>query len=408
MKFKSRSESMISIASIREAAALLEGKIIRTPLVYSPTFSQMTGGEVYLKIEAMQKAGSFKTRGAANRILSQRASIGAGGVIAASAGNHAQGVAVAAGFAGIPATIVMPEWVSPGKQEAAAGYGARVILKGASLEESINHAMDLADSGALTFIHPFDDESVIAGQGTIGLEILEDLPDTETIIVPVGGGGLIAGIATAVKAERPSVRVIGVQASACPSAAAARQEGKPVTVESLPTIADGIRVTRTGDHAWPVLRDLVDDVVLVEDEQIVTAISLLLERKKVLAEGAGAAPLAALLSGSVHLHKGKKIVAVISGGNLDSFLLERVLRRGLYDAGKILRVTTDIEEGSRALPALLSLIASEGATISRVEQERGSPDIPLHLNRVTLEMELRGPEHRNRVLSTLRESGYRV
>jgi threonine dehydratase len=399
---------MISIASIREAAALLEGRIIRTPLVYSPTFSEMTGAEVYLKIEAMQKAGSFKTRGAANLILSQRATIGDRGVIAASAGNHAQGVAVAAGLAGIPATIVMPEWVSPGKQEAAAGYGAQVILKGASLEESINHAMNLADSGTMTFVHPFDNDTVIAGQGTIGLEILEDLPDADTVIVPVGGGGLIAGIATAVKADRPSIRVIGVQASACPSAAAARQGRGPVTVESLPTIADGIRVTRTGDKTWPVIRDLVEDVVLVEDEQIIAAISLLLERKKVLAEGAGAAPLAALLAGSVHLHPGKKVVAVISGGNLDTFLLERVLRKGLFNAGKMIRVTTEIEEGSRALPALLSLIAHEGATISRVEQERGSPDIPLHLNRVTLEMELRGPEHTNRVLSTLRENGYRV
>src|SRR5512136_222150 len=212
MKPKSRSQSMISIDSIQEAAALLAGRIIRTPLVYSPTFSSMTGAAVYLKIEAMQKAGSFKVRGAANRILSQKGSIRTGGVIAASAGNHAQGVAVAAGIAGIPATIVMPEWVSPGKQDAAAAYGARVILRGACLEESIAHALSLADSGAMTFIHPFDDETVIAGQGTIGLEILEDLPDADVIVVPVGGGGLIAGIATAVKAYRPDIRVIGVQA----------------------------------------------------------------------------------------------------------------------------------------------------------------------------------------------------
>lgn len=399
---------MVSIGSIREAAALLQGRIIRTPLVYSPTFSELTGAEVYLKLETMQKAGSFKVRGAANRILSQLDSIGAGGVIAASAGNHAQGVAVAAGIAGIPATIVMPVWVSPGKQEAAAGYGARVILKGSSLEESIPHAMSLAESGAMTFIHPFDDESVIAGQGTIGLEILDDLPDTETIVVPVGGGGLIAGIATAVKADHPAVRVIGVQASACPSAVAARREGKPLIVESFPTIADGIRVTRTGDHTWPAIRDLVDGIVLVNDEQIVAAISALLERKKVLAEGAGAAPLAALLSKNIPLRPGEKVVAVISGGNLDAFLLERVIRKGLFDGGKILRCTIEIEEGARALPALLSLIAREGATISRVEQERGSPDLPLHLNRVTLEMELRGPEHKNRVLRMLRENDYQV
>lgn len=399
---------MVSIGSIREAAALLQGRIIRTPLVYSPTFSELTGADVYLKLEAMQKAGSFKVRGAANRILSQRDSIGAGGVIAASAGNHAQGVAVAAGIAGIPATIVMPEWVSPGKQEAAAGYGARVILKGSSLEESITHAMSLAESGAMTFIHPFDDESVIAGQGTIGLEILEDLSDTETIVVPVGGGGLIAGIATAVKADHPGVRVIGVQASACPSAVAARRAGKPLTVESLPTIADGIRVTRTGDHTWPAIRDLVDDIVVVDDKQIITAISALLERKKVLAEGAGAVALAALLSKTISLKPREKAVAIISGGNLDAFLLERVIRKGLFNEGRIIVCDIEIEEGARALPALLSLIAREGATVSRVEQERGSPNLPLNLNRVTLEMELRGPGHRDQVLRILRENGYRV
>jgi threonine dehydratase len=399
---------MVSIASIREAAALLEGRIIRTPLIYSPTFSERTGAEIYLKLEAMQKAGSFKVRGAANRILSLKNSIGAGGVIAASAGNHAQGVAVAASISGVPATIIMPEWTSPGKQEAAAGYGAQVILKGTSLEESIEHARSLSASRSMTFIHPFDDDAVIAGQGTIGLEILEDLPDVETISVPVGGGGLIAGIATAVKAGRKSVRVIGVQASACPSAVAARRAGEPVTVESLPTIADGIRVTRTGDHTWPVVRDLVDDVVVVNDDQIVTAISSLLERKKVLAEGAGAAPLAALLSKTISLHRGEKVVAIISGGNLDTFILERIIRKGLFDEGRILRCTIEIEEGARALPALLSLIAREGAMVSRIEQERGSPDLPLHLNRVTLEMELRGPRHKDQLLIVLRENGYRV
>ncbi|HPH35478.1 MAG TPA: pyridoxal-phosphate dependent enzyme, partial [Methanoregulaceae archaeon] len=259
---------MVSIASIREAAALLSGKIIRTPLVYSPTFSERTGAGVYLKLETMQKAGSFKVRGAANRILSQRDSIGPGGVIAASAGNHAQGVAVAAGIAGIPATIVMPVWVSPGKQEAAAGYGARVLLKGNSLEESLACAKDLAETSSMTFIHPFDDAAIIAGQGTIGLEILEDLPDVETVVVPVGGGGLIAGIATAVKSELPDARVIGVQVSACPSAVAARKAGGPVTVASHPTIADGIRVTRTGEVTWPAIRDLVDEVVVVDDDQV--------------------------------------------------------------------------------------------------------------------------------------------
>ncbi|HNL86814.1 MAG TPA: pyridoxal-phosphate dependent enzyme, partial [Methanoregulaceae archaeon] len=193
-----------------------------------------------------------------------------------------------------------------------------------------------------------------------------------------------------------------------PSAVAARKAGGPVTVVSHPTIADGIRVTRTGEVTWPAIRDLVDEVVVVDDNQVIAAITVLLERKKVLAEGAGAAPLAALLSGGITLHPGEQVVAVISGGNLDSFLLERVIRKGLFDAGKLLRCTIDIEEEVKALPALLSLIANEGAIISRIEQERGSPDLPLSLNRVTLEMELRGPEHGDRVLHVLRDHGYRV
>ena len=396
---------MVTPARIREAAALLSGKIIRTPLVYSPTFSDATGTEVYLKLETMQKAGSFKVRGAANRILSGKEGQG---VIAASAGNHAQGVAVAAGIAGVPVTIVMPEWSSPGKQEAAAGYGAEILLFGSTLQESIGYAMEIAEKKRIPFIHPYDDEAVIAGQGTIGLEILEDLPDAGVIIVPVGGGGLIAGIATAVKSIRPDIRVIGVQAAACPSAAEARSAGRPVTVDAGPTLADGIRVTRTGDLTWPVVRDLVEEIVVVDEDEIVAAISILLERKKVLAEGAGAAPLAALLSGSITAYQGEKVVAVISGGNLDAFLLERVLRKGLFDAGRLFRCILDIEEGGRSLPTLISQIAREGVTISRVEQERGSPDLPLHLNRVTVEMELRGPEHRDRIIGVLRELGYRI
>jgi len=396
---------MVTLAQIREAASHLSGKIIRTPLVYSPTFSDATGTEVYLKLEAMQKAGSFKVRGAANRILSGEERQG---VIAASAGNHAQGVAVAAGIAGVPVTIVMPEWSSPGKQEAAAGYGAEILLFGSTLQESIRYAKEIAETRGIPFIHPYDDEAVIAGQGTIGLEILEDLPDAGVIIVPVGGGGLIAGIATAVKGIRPDIRVIGVQAAACPSAAEARSAGRPVTVDARPTLADGIRVTRTGDLTWPVVRDLVEEIVIVDEDEIVAAISTLLERKKVLAEGAGAAPLAALLSGLITADQGEKVVAVISGGNLDAFLLERVLRKGLFDAGRLFRCILDIEEGGRSLPTLISQIAREGATISRVEQERGSPDLPLHLNRVTIEMELRGPDHRDRIIGVLRELGYRI
>lgn len=399
---------MVSLADIEQAASLLRGKVIRTPLIYSPTFSEQSGAEVYLKLECMQKAGSFKVRGAATRILSRREEIGKAGVIAASAGNHAQGVAVAASMAGVHATIVMPEWVSLSKQEATEGYGARVLLRGTSLEESIAHARELSQQQGMVFIHPYDDPLVIAGQGTIGLEILEDLPDAGMILAPVGGGGLIAGIAVAGKALRPGVRIVGVQAAACPSAYEALRSEGPVTVGAKPSIADGIRVKRTGTETYPLLRDLIEEVVLVEETALLDAVLALLERKKVLAEGAGAAPLAALLSGTITVQPGEKVVLVISGGNVDAFLLTRILKKSLYDTGRIQRLTVCTEEGARSLPALLALVAREGAVISRIDQERTAPDLPLHLMRVELELEVRGPPHAERVYTALSDAGYPV
>jgi threonine dehydratase len=399
---------LVTLKDIKEAESRIGGKIIRTPLIYSPTFSTMSGAEVWLKLESMQKAGSFKVRGAVNRILASNDIIGPAGVIAASAGNHAQGVAVAAGMAGVPATIVMPEWTSLSKQEASRGYGARVILAGTSLEESIDRAKELAGTEGMVFIHPYDDPAVIAGQGTIGLEILADLPEVDRVLVPVGGGGLISGIAVALRELRRSARVIGVQAAACPSARASREEGGPVTVEAGDTIADGIRVKRTGTVTFPLIRELVEDVVLVEEREIQDAVLLLLERKKVLAEGAGAVPLAALLSGAAAISPGEKVVLVISGGNVDTFLLERILKRGLFDSGRMARFAVLVETGSRSLPALLEVISTEGGVISGVNQDRDAPDVPLHQMRVRIEIETRGPDHRDRILSALDRSGYRT
>jgi threonine dehydratase len=399
---------LVTLEDIQEAESRIRGTIIRTPLIYSPTFSTMSGARVYLKLESMQKAGSFKVRGATNRILSARNTIGPAGVIAASAGNHAQGVAVAAGTAGVPATIVMPEWTSLSKQEASRGYGARVILAGTSLEESIARAKEMAAKEEMVFIHPYDDPAVIAGQGTIGLEILAELPEVDRVVVPVGGGGLIAGIALAVKGLRPSAMVTGVQAAACPSASASRKEGGPITVDAVSTIADGIRVKRTGDLTYPLIRDLVDEIVLVQEREILDAVLLLLERKKVLAEGAGAVPLAALLSGAVSIRPGENVVLVISGGNVDTFLLERILKRGLFDSGRMARFSVLVEEGSRSLPALLEVISAEGGVISGVDQDRDAPDIPLHRMRVRIEIETRGSDHRDRILSALERAGYRT
>ncbi len=402
------SSPMVSLAEIQAASLLLKGKVIRTPLIYSPTFSEMSGAEVFLKLETMQKAGSFKVRGAANRILSSVSEIGPKGVIAASAGNHAQGVAVAASMAGVPATIVMPTWVSLSKQEATLGYGATVILRGNNLEESIGEACTLAKRGSMTFIHPYDDPRVIAGQGTIGLEILEDLPETDLVVVPVGGGGLISGIATAIKSQRPGTRIVGVQANACPSAASALDAGFPTTVEALPTIADGIRVKRVGDITFPIMKDLVDEMVLVDEQAIVDAILQLLERKKVLSEGAGAAPLAALLSGKIDLHTGEHVVLVISGGNVDTFLLERILKKGLFASGRMVQLRVPVEEEIHSLSLLLETLAREGASISRIGQERSAPDLPVHQMRVILELEVRGRSHLKGLIAALNAAGFPV
>jgi len=398
---------MITISDVREARERIASHIIRTPLVYSPTFSSMCGYEVYLKLETMQKAGSFKVRGAMNRILSRRDEIGKRGIVAASAGNHAQGVAVAARLAEVPATVVMPVWASVSKQAATLSYGAEVILSGANLEESIRHAQDLAKTG-LTYISAFDDPEIIAGQGTIGLEILEDLPETDLILVPVGGGGLIAGIAVAAKGIDPGVQIRGVQAAACPSAVEAVKAGRPVLVEAAPTLADGIRVRQVGDLALPVIRDLVEEIVLVEEEEIAKAMLLLLERKKVIAEGAGAAPLAALISGKVKTREGSRVVLVVSGGNVDTHLLDRVIHQGLVRNGRILQAEVILEDVPGALAGLLSMIARSGGNVLRIREARGGRDLPVLAVRVSLEIETRDGEHGEEIMREVEGAGYRV
>ena len=398
---------MITLSEVRRARELIAPHIIRTPLVYSPTFSSLSGYEVYLKLETMQKAGSFKVRGAMNRILSRRDEIGGKGVVTASAGNHAQGVAVAARAAGVPATVVMPAWASVSKQAATRSYGAAVILSGSNLEESIRHAKDLASDGR-TYVPAFDDPWVIAGQGTVGLEILEDLPETDLILVPVGGGGLIAGIAVAAKGINPRVRVWGVQASACPSAVEAVKAGRPVLVEAGATLADGIRVRQIGDLAFPVIRDLVEEIILVGEEEIARAMFLLLERKRVIAEGAGAVPLAALLSGKVKIREGSRVVLVISGGNVDTPLLDRVILHGLILNGRFFQAEVILEDVPGALAALLSVIAGAGGNILQIHHVRGGRDLPIHAVRVALEVETRDEEHRKEVARAVEKGGYPI
>jgi threonine dehydratase len=398
---------MVSLVAIQEAQRLISGHIIRTPLIHSPTFSRITGAHVYLKLEMLQKAGSFKVRGAMHKILLHREDLYGRRVVAASAGNHAQGVAVAAGLAGVPATIVMPEWTSLAKQEATKGYGAEVVIAGSTLEESIAIAHEMAQEGHL-FIHPYDDAEVIAGQGTIALEILKDLPSTDLIVVPVGGGGLISGIAVAAKALRPEIRVIGVQAAQCPSAYEAVRKGVPVSVEAGTTLADGIRVTRTGVLALPIIRQNIDAIVLAGEDAIAEAMLLLLERKRVVAEGAAATPVAALLSGSVPVTPGTNIVLVLSGGNIDSLQLERVIRKALVLQERILRFSAVLEDRPGSLAVLLARIAEQKGNIVHIRHLKGDHDLPVQQVRVELELETRGHEHGQAIIKGLRETGYTI
>ena len=396
---------MISIENVRDAAKSIKGKVIRTPLVSSPSLSRMFGGEVYLKLENLQKTGSFKIRGATHSILRNRDRIASGGVVAASAGNHAQGVALAAKQARVPATIVMPEWASISKQEATRGYGGQVLIAGQSLGESLTTAEEIAAEDK-TFIHPFDDPDIIAGQGTIGLEILEDLKDVDAIIVPVGGGGLISGVALAAKTIRPRVNIIGVQSAACPSASESYRKGKIVRVESKQTIADGITVKQLGALNFDIIRNFVDDVVLVGEDHIAAAILLLLERKKILAEGAGAVSLGALLNGSVTVSRGSRVVLLISGGNLDSSLLGRVLSQGLSKNGRIMRFRVLLDDIPGELAKLLALISSLKANVLHVHHDRNIIGLPIYDTRVDLELETRGTAHVDEIADRLNGAGY--
>jgi len=398
---------MISLTDVQQAADILRDRVIRTPLIYSATFSELAGAQVFLKLENLQKTGSFKVRGASYKLERRQAEIGTAGVVAASAGNHAQGVALAARQAGLPATIIMPVWASITKQEATRGYGGEVLLEGQNLEESIEKARELAASGKV-FVHPYDDLDIIIGQATVGLEIYEDLEDPDFVIVPVGGGGLISGIAAVSKIICPETKIIGVQAAACPSAYQAFRTGARTRVEARKSIADGITVKQPGHINLQIIREKVDDIVLVEESQIAAAILMLLERKKVLAEGAGAVPVAALVNSQVLIPGGSKVVLVISGGNVDSPLLGRVLRQGLFRNGRIMRLSVFLDDRPGALASLLNHVASLQANVLHIYHDRSLPDLPIDVSRVELELETRNPAHVAEIVAALDKAGYPI
>jgi len=397
----------VTLNDIHQAVKVIGDKVRRTPLVHSPTLSRLCGGNIYLKLENLQKTGSFKIRGATHKILANRDAIGPKGVVAASAGNHAQGVALAARQAGLAATVVMPEWASIGKQQATAAYGGKVIIAGTSLADSLAKAEELARDG-YTFIHPFDDAQIIAGQGTIGLEIMEELPATGLIVAPVGGGGLISGIAAAAKGMKESVRIAGVQTAACPSARDSLAAGRITRVDSVSSIADGISVKQPGKLTFALMAHLVESVGTVEEEQIAAAVLFLLERKKILVEGAGAVPVAAVLNRTIALPESTPTVLVISGGNVDSPLLGRIINRGLIENGRVMRVWVQLNDVPGALAKLLALVAGLGANVLTITHERHLRHTPLFYTRVMLEMETRGQEHVDRIVASLCAGGYAI
>lgn len=398
---------MLTLDDVRKAEQALKGVIHRTPLIPSRSLSQMVGSRILFKAENLQRTGSFKIRGAFYKMTNLTPQERARGVITASAGNHAQGVALAAREIGISATVVMPEDASIAKEEATRNYGAEVILKGRDYDEARQYAQQISRERELSLISAFDDEAVMAGQGTVGLEILQEAPDVEVILVPVGGGGLISGIALAVKALRPTVKVVGVQAAGAASCVSSLRVGRRQTLETVSTVADGIAVKTPGRLTFPLIQRYVDEVVAVEDSDIAQAMVLLLERAKLVVEGAGAIGLAALLAGKIQAQD-KTVAVVLSGGNIDVNLLDRVIQHGLTAVGRYLILRTRLPDRPGQLFRLLRFLAQERVNILDVVHHRAGLRLPLGEAEIHLTLETRDAAHRTQVITALQTAGYMV
>jgi threonine dehydratase len=396
---------MIQLSDIHSALNRIRADIRISPCTRSETFSGVTQNSIYLKLDNQQRTGAFKERGALNKLLMLNSEERGHGVIAASAGNHAQGVSYHAGRHGIRARIVMPLPTPLTKVSATRAYGAEVVLYGANYDEAYGKAIELSEQDHLTLIHAFDDDAVIAGQGTLGLEILSQHPDIEVVVSPIGGGGLIGGIACAVKETNPKVKVYGVQPARLPSMKVAVEKGKPVTLESAKTIADGIAVRRAGDKTLPLVQKYVDDIVTVEEEEIANAILLLLEREKTLAEGAGAAAIAAVLNRKLTLQD-KRVAVLVCGGNIDVTLLARIIERGLVKDGRLVRLRVHLPDYPGALHRLTGILADHRANIVETAYDRAYHGVTLGDTAIDITMETRGPEHISELLTALVAAGY--
>ncbi|MEU7040147.1 threonine ammonia-lyase [Streptomyces varsoviensis] len=396
----------ISLDDVRSAQKMLSGVSRPTALEGSRFLSGLIGAPVHLKCENLQRTGSFKVRGAYVRIAGLGPAERAAGVVAASAGNHAQGVALAASLLGVGSTVFMPEGAPLPKVAATREYGAEVRLRGQVVDETLEAAQEYARQTGAVFIHPFDHPDIIAGQGTVGLEILEQCPEVRTIVVGIGGGGLAAGIAVAVKALRPDVRVVGVQAAGAAAYPPSLAAGHPVSIEAPTTMADGIKVGRPGDVPFKIVGDLVDEVRTVSEDELSSALLLCLERAKLVVEPAGASPVAALLS-APEAFEGP-VVAVLSGGNVDPLLMQRTLRHGMAAAGRYLSLRLRLTDRPGALAALLDVLSVVDANVLDVSHVRTDPRLGLAEAEVELHLETKGPEHCVEVRTALREAGYSV
>jgi threonine dehydratase len=399
---------MPTLADIQAARERTRGEIVLTPCTRSLVFRDLVDADLHFKFENLHRTGSFKERGALNRLLHLTDEERATGVITASAGNHAQAVAFHARRLGIPATVVMPETTPLVKVQNTRRHGATVILHGQRFSEAIEESRRLQADRGLVMIHAYDDDLVIAGQGTLGLELAEQVPDVDVVVVPIGGGGIISGTALALRSLKPRVRFVGVEVEAAPSAYLSRQAGHIVEVETSETLADGIAVKRLGDRTFPIIEEHVGEIVVVGEEEIARAILLLLEREKTVVEGAGASTLAALLSGKVRVGPDEKVVAVLCGGNIDVNMVSRIIDRGLVDDGRLARLRVTVRDRPGSLARLTALVAKAGANVLEVAHQREFADISVGEVEIVMHLETRGRDHVEELLVQMRALGVQV
>ena len=399
-------DTTVTLGMVLEARERLKKVVRRTDLVPYRVLGVPGKNEIFIKTENLQHTGAFKLRGAYNKIAQLTEEERAHGVIASSAGNHAQGVALAASMFGVKATIVMPEGAPLAKIAATRAYGAEVVLSGLVYDDAYQKAMELQQETGAVFVHPFNDPQVIAGQGLLGLEIMDDEPDIGTVVVPIGGGGLISGIAVAIKSLWPNVKIIGVQAAGAPSMQQSLREGHPITLSSAHTIADGIAVKTPGDLTYELCQKYVDEVVTVDEDEICNAILTLLEKCKIVAEGAGAVSVAALLHNKFKAEG--KIACLVSGGNIDVTTLQRILDKGLMKAGRLAQVCTLIEDRPGRLHRLLAVVSDSGANVVSIRHDRTNMESGIGMAMLELTLETHNQQHLDQVLATMEQNGYRI